>query len=135
MEEFKERQRAMWAAGDFGTLAEYIKDVGEHVVARTDVEAGMRVLDVACGTGNAALPAARVGAQVTGLDLVPELLEGGVRRPPRRAWTSTGWKAMPRSCRSRMGASTASSPRSGTCSRHVIERRRTRWCAFATTVR
>lgn len=77
MEEFKERQRAMWAAGDYGTLSEYIKDVGEFVVVRTGVEAGMRVLDVACGTGNAALPAARVGAQVTGLDLVPELLEGG----------------------------------------------------------
>jgi len=77
MEEFKERQRAMWAAGDYCTLSEYIKDVGELVVARTGVEAGMRVLDVACGTGNAALPAARIGAQVTGLDLVPELLDGG----------------------------------------------------------
>ncbi len=76
MEEFKERQRAMWAAGDFGTLSEYIKDVGELVVARTGVETGMHVLDVACGTGNAALPAALIGAQVTGLDLVPELLEG-----------------------------------------------------------
>jgi SAM-dependent methyltransferase len=77
MEEFKERQRAMWAAGDYGTLSEYIKDVGELVVARTGVEAGMRVLDVACGAGNAALPAARAGAHVTGLDLVSELLEGG----------------------------------------------------------
>jgi SAM-dependent methyltransferase len=51
--------------------------VGELVVARTEVEAGMCVLDVACGAGNAALPAARAGAHVTGLDLVPELLEGG----------------------------------------------------------
>jgi len=77
MEEFKERQRAMWAAGDFGSLSKYVEDVGEFVVARAGVEAGMRVLDVACGTGNAALPAARAGAQVTGLDFVPELLEGG----------------------------------------------------------
>jgi SAM-dependent methyltransferase len=77
MEEFKERQRAMWAAGDYCTLSEHIKDVGELVVARTEVEAGMCVLDVACGAGNAALPAARAGAHVTGLDLVPELLEGG----------------------------------------------------------
>ena len=77
MEEFKVRQRAMWAAGDYGTLSEYITDVGEAVVERAGVEAGTRVLDVACGTGNAAIPAARAGADVTALDLVPELLEGG----------------------------------------------------------
>ena len=77
MDEFKQRQRAMWAAGDYAALSEHIRDVGEHVVARTSVAPGMRALDVACGTGNAAIPAARAGAEVTGLDLVPELLEGG----------------------------------------------------------
>jgi SAM-dependent methyltransferase len=90
MEEFKERQRAMWAAGDYCTLSEYIKDVGELVVARAGVEAGMRVLDVACGTGNAALPAARDGAHVTGLDLVPELLDGG-RRNAAAAGVEIDW--------------------------------------------
>jgi len=80
MEEFKERQRAMWAAGDYATLSEHIKDVGELVVARAGVEAGVDVLDVACGAGNAAIPAARAGARVTGLDLVPELLEAGRER-------------------------------------------------------
>ncbi len=80
MEELKERQRAMWAAGDYATLSEYITDVGELVVTRAGVDRGMRVLDVACGTGNAAMPAARRGAQVTGLDLVPELLEGGRKK-------------------------------------------------------
>jgi SAM-dependent methyltransferase len=77
MDEFKERQRAMWAAGDYATLSDYIRDVGEHLVGRVGVEPGMRVLDVACGTGNAAIPAARAGGVVTGLDLVPELLDGG----------------------------------------------------------
>jgi SAM-dependent methyltransferase len=90
MEEFKERQRSVWAAGDYATLSEYISDVGELVVARTGVEAGMRVLDVACGTGNAALPAAREGAQVTGLDLVPELLDGG-RRKATAAGVEIDW--------------------------------------------
>ncbi|MGH3133864.1 MAG: class I SAM-dependent methyltransferase [Gaiellaceae bacterium] len=80
MEEFKERQRAMWAAGDYATLSEHIKGVGEVVVARTGIQAGMDVLDVACGAGNAAIPAARAGARVTGLDLLPELLEGGRER-------------------------------------------------------
>ena len=77
MEEFKQAQRAMWAAGDYAALSDYISQVGELVIARAGVEADMRVLDVACGTGNAALPAARAGGQVTGLDLVPELLDGG----------------------------------------------------------
>ena len=80
MDEFKQRQRAMWAAGDYATLSEFIRDVGERVVARVGVDAGMRVLDVACGAGNAAIPAAREGAEVTGLDLVPELLDAGRRK-------------------------------------------------------
>jgi SAM-dependent methyltransferase len=77
LDEFKTRQRAIWDAGDYATLSKHIADVGELVVARAEIEAGMRVLDVACGTGNAALPAARAGARVTGLDLVPKLLEEG----------------------------------------------------------
>jgi SAM-dependent methyltransferase len=77
MEEFKERQRAMWTAGDYATLGEQISQVGELVVARAGVEAGMRALDIACGAGNAALPAARARAEVTALDLVPKLLEAG----------------------------------------------------------
>jgi ubiquinone/menaquinone biosynthesis C-methylase UbiE len=77
MEQFKQAQRAIWAAGDYGALSKYIAQAGERVVARTGIEPGMRVLDVACGTGNAALPAARAGARVTGLDLVPRLLDEG----------------------------------------------------------
>ena len=80
MDEFIARQRAIWAAGDYGALSEHIDDVGEYIVGRAGVTTGMDVLDVACGTGNAALPAARAGAEVTGLDLVPDLLEGGRRK-------------------------------------------------------
>jgi 2-polyprenyl-6-hydroxyphenyl methylase/3-demethylubiquinone-9 3-methyltransferase len=77
LDEFKQRQRAMWAAGDYPTLSEQIADVGELLTERAGVKAGMQVLDVACGSGNATLPAARRGAEVTGLDLVPELLAAG----------------------------------------------------------
>ncbi len=56
-------------------LAERISDAAEVLVERVGVEAGMDVLDVATGTGNAALPAAKRGARVTGVDLVPELLD------------------------------------------------------------
>jgi ubiquinone/menaquinone biosynthesis C-methylase UbiE len=77
LDEFKTKQRAVWDAGDFSALSTYIADVGELVVTRAGVQPGMLVLDVACGTGNAARPAARAGAHVTGLDLVPKLLEAG----------------------------------------------------------
>lgn len=77
LEEFRQQQRATWAAGDYADLSRHITHVGERVVAAAGVEPGMRVLDVACGTGNAALPAAVAGASVAGLDLVPELLEAG----------------------------------------------------------
>lgn len=65
----------MWDAGNFAAVAEKILDAGEAVVAAAGVEPGMDVLDVACGTGNATLPAAKTGARTTGLDFAPGLLE------------------------------------------------------------
>jgi SAM-dependent methyltransferase len=67
--------KEMWDAGNFAAVAEKILDAGEAVVAAAGVEPGMDVLDVACGTGNATLPAARTGARTTGLDFAPGLLE------------------------------------------------------------
>ena len=64
-----------WDAGNFAAVAEKILDAGEAVVTAAGVEPGMDVLDVACGTGNATLPAARTGARTTGLDFAPGLLE------------------------------------------------------------
>jgi SAM-dependent methyltransferase len=77
LDEFKTRQRALWDAGEYSSLSPFIAEVGELVVARAGIEPGMKVLDVACGTGNAARPAARAGARVIGLDLTPKLLEAG----------------------------------------------------------
>jgi SAM-dependent methyltransferase len=77
LDEFKTRQRAVWGAGEYAPFADRIADVGERVVERAGIEPGIRVLDVGCGTGNATIPAARAGARVTGLDLVPKLLEHG----------------------------------------------------------
>ncbi len=73
--DLRARSRADWALGDYAVLAERITDAAELLVERIGVEPGMDVLDVATGTGNAALPAVRRGARVTGLDLVPELLD------------------------------------------------------------
>jgi ubiquinone/menaquinone biosynthesis C-methylase UbiE len=59
---------------DYAVLAQAMEKIGEMCVERAGVEPGMEVLDVSCGTGNAAIPAARLGARVTGLEPWPELL-------------------------------------------------------------
>jgi ubiquinone/menaquinone biosynthesis C-methylase UbiE len=60
--------KTMWGSGNYLAVAEKIAAVGEVIVERSELEPGMEVLDVACGTGNATIPAARAGARVTGLD-------------------------------------------------------------------
>jgi SAM-dependent methyltransferase len=71
----KSRLRDTWMAGDFGEIARYTARAAEEFVARLEIAPGARVLDVACGTGNTAIPAARAGAQVTGVDIAINLLE------------------------------------------------------------
>ena len=72
-----EINRLIWEKGDFGAVARLGWDVGEVVVGHVGVKRGERVLDVACGTGNAAIRAAQRGGMVTGLDIVPALLDQG----------------------------------------------------------
>jgi SAM-dependent methyltransferase len=64
----------MWGSGNYAAVAEKIAEVGEVCIERAGVEPGHEVLDVACGTGNATIPAARRGARVTGIDFSPALL-------------------------------------------------------------
>jgi ubiquinone/menaquinone biosynthesis C-methylase UbiE len=75
LEPLKEKMRATWMAGDFGKIAEYTATDAERFVDDLSVAPAMQVLDVACGTGNLAIPAARKGAQVTGVDIATNLLE------------------------------------------------------------
>jgi SAM-dependent methyltransferase len=76
----KQRQQQAWSSGDFGVVAARIVIVAEQLVESADLHAGWRVLDVATGTGNAAIAAARLGCDAVGIDYVPELLEQGRRR-------------------------------------------------------
>ena len=78
--ELKRGMRAAWMAGDFGQIARLNSQGAEDFVTRLNLKPGMRVLDVACGTGNQSIPAARAGAQVTGLDIAPNLLEQARQR-------------------------------------------------------
>ena len=79
------KHRAMWASGDYAKLAtELVSPLGPVLVQATRIGPGDRVLDVAAGTGNVAIPAAETGASVVASDLVPELLEQGSRQAAER---------------------------------------------------
>jgi SAM-dependent methyltransferase len=71
----KARLRSTWMAGDFGVIARSVEEANEELVERLDIKPGTKVLDVACGTGNSAIPAARRGAEVIGIDIAPNLIE------------------------------------------------------------
>jgi SAM-dependent methyltransferase len=75
MSALKTKLRATWIAGDFGEIARFYTKDAENFINRLNLKPGMKVLDVACGTGNLALPAARAGADVTGVDIAPNLVE------------------------------------------------------------
>ena len=77
---FKQDNRKMWASGNYDAIAELVWSAGGRLVERIEIESGDAVLDVACGTGNAAIPAAQAGGNVVGLDLTPELFEAGCAR-------------------------------------------------------
>lgn len=78
--DIKARQRVTWASGDYASVAARIPIVAERLCDSADLRAGDRVLDVATGTGNAALAAARCGAKAIGIDYVMSLLERGRMR-------------------------------------------------------
>jgi len=73
----KSKQQQTWSSGDFHVVAALIQPTADQLVDSADLHAGMRVLDVATGSGNAAIAAARLGATVEGVDYVPALLERG----------------------------------------------------------
>src|SRR5260370_32106846 len=76
----KQAMRATWMAGDFRQIERYMEREDEAFVERLGIIPGMKVLDVACGTGNVAVPAARQGAQVVGIDIAPNLVEQARQR-------------------------------------------------------
>jgi SAM-dependent methyltransferase len=75
--EQQEQARKLWSSGDYASAMHVIESVGPRVVEVAAVTGDDVVLDVACGNGNATIPAAETGAKVTGIDLTPSLLEAG----------------------------------------------------------
>src|SRR5918997_1867637 len=98
--ELKARHAKMWASGDYPSMVDtFLLPLGPRLVEASGIGSGMRVLDVAAGTGNASLPAAERGASVTASDLTPELLEAGRSRAENQGleleWTEADAENLP----------------------------------------
>ena len=78
--DIKRQHRAMWASGDYPSIALTVTPLSEHLVRACAVRPGESVLDVAAGTGSSAIPAAKAGARVVASDLTPEMLDAGRAR-------------------------------------------------------
>ncbi len=98
--ELKQRHRAMWASGDYPSMVEtFLLPLGPRLVEACGIGPGMKVLDVAAGTGNASIPAAERGAEVVASDLTPELFEAGRARAAAAGveleWVEADAEALP----------------------------------------
>lgn len=98
--ELKARHKKMWALGDYPAMArDFVDSLGPIIVEAAAIRAGQTVLDVGAGTGNASIPAAKTGAQVTASDLTPELLADGRARAAEAGvelqWDEADAEALP----------------------------------------
>src|SRR5215831_11365086 len=80
--------KALWEKGDFTRIAETMRESGEALVQRIGITKGLKVLDLACGDGTTALPAAKLGADVVGVDIARNLVEAGNRRASESGLTN-----------------------------------------------
>ena len=80
--------KALWEKGDFTRVAESMRESGEALVAKLGIMKGLKVLDLGCGDGTTALPAARLGADVLGVDIARNLVEAGNKRALKEGLTN-----------------------------------------------
>src|SRR5437667_12509741 len=72
--------KALWEKGDFTRIAESMRESGDALVKSLGIRKGLKVLDLGCGDGTTALPEARLGAEVLGVDIAQNLVEAGNKR-------------------------------------------------------
>jgi ubiquinone/menaquinone biosynthesis C-methylase UbiE len=80
--------KALWEKGDFTRIAESMRESGEALVKNLGITKGLKVLDLGCGDGTTALPAARLGADVLGVDIASNLVEAGIKRAKAEGLTN-----------------------------------------------
>src|SRR3954452_17388866 len=80
--------KALWEKGDFTRIADTMRESGEALVQRLGIAKGLKVLDLGCGDGTTALPAAKLGADVLGIDIARNLVEAGNRRAQEQGLTN-----------------------------------------------
>src|SRR5438105_12681760 len=80
--------KALWEQGDFTRIAETMRASGEALVQRLGITNGLKVLDLGCGDGTTALPAAKLGADVVGVDIAQNLVEAGNKRAREQGLTN-----------------------------------------------
>ena len=80
--------KALWEKGDFTQIAESMRESGEALVSKLGITKGLRVLDLGCGDGTTALPAAKRGAEVLGVDIAQNLVAAGNRRAKAQGLTN-----------------------------------------------
>lgn len=85
LEVLKGKLKAVWSAGDFAEIARSFEAGAAEFAGRLSLAQGAKVLDVACGNGNTAIPAAKAGADVTGVDLIPYLIDQAEERAAAEA--------------------------------------------------
>ena len=81
--------KALWEKGDFTRIAESMRENGEDLVRHAGITPGMKVLDLGCGDGTTAIPAAKLGAQVLGVDIAANLVAAGNRRAAQAGLSAT----------------------------------------------
>ena len=111
--------KALWEKGDFTRIAASMRESGEALVGELGITEGLQVLDLGCGDGTTAVPAAQLGADVLGVDIAGNLVAAGNAARESSAWpTSASRRAMRRISTSwTTTASTSSSASSARCSR------------------
>src|SRR4029453_18820533 len=80
--------KALWEKGDFTRIADTMRESGEALVQRLGIRKGLKVLDLGCGDGTTALPGAKLGADVTGIDIARNLVEAGNKRAAKHSLTN-----------------------------------------------
>lgn len=102
--------KALWEKGDFTRIAETMRESGDALVEKFGITKGIKVLDLGCGDGTTAIPQAKRGADVLGVDIASNLVAAGNKRARDLGLATAGFRrAMPPTCRgSRIGASTCS---------------------------